>query len=148
MRLIPSAPASSQGLRDAHYIGDVGRELYDNRLFRDRLDGFGDLCRRAGICAEAHSAAVHVRTADVDLEPADLLLTVELFAGVGIFVDRKAADIRHDFFVKAFLEPRELLAYNLVHSGILEPDGVYHAGGALRYSRLWDCRSAAPLSCP
>ena len=83
--------------------------------------------------------ALDVGAGDVHLEPADLLLTVELFAGVGVFVNGKSADIRHNFFVKAFFEPRELLAYNLVHSGILEPDGVYHAGGALRYSR---CRIA------
>ena len=44
-------------------VRDIGRELYDNRLFRDRLDGFGDLCRRLWIRAEAHSAAVNVRTA-------------------------------------------------------------------------------------
>ena len=78
---------------------------------------------------------MNVRAADIDFEPADLLLTVELFAGVGIFVDRKSADIRHHFFAKALPELRELFAYNFVDAGILKPDGVYHAGGALRYSR-------------
>ena len=78
---------------------------------------------------------MNVRAADIDFEPADLLLTVELFAGVGVFVNGKAADVRHHFFIKTLFELRELFAYNLVHSGILEPDGVYHAGGAIRYSR-------------
>ena len=78
---------------------------------------------------------MHVRTTDIDFEPADLLLTVEPFAGVGIFVNGKAADVRHHFFIKTLFELRELFAYNFVDAGILKPDGVYHAGGALRYSR-------------
>ena len=78
-------------------------------FFVTALHGFGDLCRRLWIRAEAHSAAVNVRTADIDLEPADLLLTVELFAGVGVFVNRKAADVRHDWLIKTLFELRAAL---------------------------------------
>lgn len=122
-------------LGDINNIRYIWRKLQDYWLRRHRLDRFCNLGSRFRISSEAHSAAVYVRAGHIDLKPADLLLSVEFFAGVSIVINRKSAYICHYRFVEAFFKLRKLIAYNLVNARILESDGIYHACRALGDSR-------------
>ena len=73
-----------------------------------------------------------VGAGDVHLEPADLRAGVEFLADLDVFIERKAADIRHDGLVENTRELGKLLGDDRVYAGILKSHGVEHA--ALHFS--------------
>ncbi len=78
---------------------------------------------------------MYVRTADIDLKEPDLLLFVQLFTGVCVFVHRKAADIGNDRLTEAFCQFGQFLGNYFFNAGILQPNGVYHACRTFRDTR-------------
>ena len=73
-----------------------------------------------------------VGAGDIDLQPAHLLLGVQLLADLGVFRHRKAADIGHHRLVKYLLELRQFRFDHRVHAGILQTHSVQQTAGVLR----------------
>ena len=73
---------------------------------------------------------------DVHLEPADLRAGVELLADLDVFIERKAADIRHDGLAENARELGKLLGDDRVHAGVLKTHGVEHTALHLSDARL------------
>ena len=77
-----------------------------------------------------------VGAGDVHLEPADLRAGVKLLADLDIFIERKAADVRHDGLAEHARELRKLLGDDRVHAGVLKTHGVEHTALHLSDARL------------
>ena len=90
MRLTPSAPASSQALAMAAMSVTLGESLTMTGFFVTALTALVTSAAAFGSVPKAHAAAVDVGAGDVDLQPAHLLLRVQLFADCRRIPPRKS----------------------------------------------------------
>ena len=121
-----SVPASMQ--RRAFSLMSVwfGDSLVMMRLLRRRAARRDDPRRHLGIVAERDAAFLHVGAGDVDLDRVDGRV-VEAARDLRVLLDRRAGDVRDEARL-AEVERRQDLAHDVVRAGVLQPDGVQHAG--------------------
>ena len=77
-------------------VGDVRRELDEQRQVRRAADGGRDLGRGARVDRELEPAPADVRAADVELDPGDAGHAVEPADDLDVVVDRLAGDVDDD----------------------------------------------------
>ena len=86
--------------------------------------------RQMCVHTETHSAAIEVRTRNVEFHAGNPSRTVEFFDNREVFLHSFAADVHNHLHVK-IAEVREFLRNKTVYADVLEADGVQHAGGSL-----------------
>ena len=111
---------------DRHDVRHVRTEFDIDRFGGHGFHGTRHLGRRFGRRAEAHAAVPHVGTAYIDLDQTDLFLLVDPLAAIGIFLDRKTADVGDHRLAEECLQPGKLFADHRIDTGILQPDGIDH----------------------
>ena len=115
------------GFRDLRDVGDIGRELEDDRFLCHFAHCRGDLGCRLRIGAVGHAAAVDIRAGDIDFEPADLFFGGHFFGDFNIFVYGESADIGHDRFVEYFFKQGEFLGDHSVDARVFKSGRVQNA---------------------
>ena len=78
-----------------------------------------------------------VGAADVYLQPAHLLLAVQLPADLHIFLQGKARHIGHHGLVEVRLHLRQLISQHVINSRILQAHRIEHARRTLGNPRRW-----------
>ena len=89
-------PGVGDGAGDRDDVGDVRRQLDDDRQGGHGAHGGGDLGREVGVGPEEHPARVDVGAGDVQFEPGDARALVEHRGHLGELADRVAGDVDDD----------------------------------------------------
>ena len=122
------------GPRDRADVGDVRRELDEERQVGRSADSGRDGRRGVGVDRELETAFADVRAADVELDPGHARHAVEPPDDLDVVVDRFARDVDDDRRPPA--GPRAgVLLDDRVHARVLEADRVQHAGRGLGDAR-------------
>ena len=121
-----SAPASSAALRERGDVGDVRRQLRDDRKPRHLADRADHVVRARQAAAEGDAAFLDVRARDVQLERVHALGVGQDARHLDVLVERRPADV-HDDDRAAIAQLREALFHETVDADALQPDGVEHA---------------------
>ena len=82
-----------------------------------------------------------------EFQPTHLFLAVEQGAGLGIILDRKAGNVRHNGFMKVGFHARQFLGDDRFHAGVLQSHGVDHARRAFGDARRGVAEAGLPR-CP
>lgn len=112
------------GLCDGRDVGHVRRQLDEQGLVHRRTDGPGHLVGALRRGAEAHPAAVYVRTADVQLDHPDVVGFGGAAGAFHVFPDRKAADVGDYFFMEEGLQLGQLAGQHVVDAGPKPTNGT------------------------
>src|SRR5256884_5373405 len=116
----------------ARVLADVGlirRELGDEGLPRHAAARGPHPRGTAPEAAEGHPAFLHVRAGDVDFHGIDPRL-IEAPRDLDVLLDGGTADVCDEARL-AEVELREDAAHYLIDPGVLQPDGIQHAGRSL-----------------
>ena len=84
----------------SHDVRYVGAEFDEYGLLCHSLYATRNLCCRLWLCAEAHTAIVHIGARYVNLDNLHLLLFVDLCAALLVLLQREATDVGYDGIVE------------------------------------------------
>ena len=73
---------------------------------------------------------MHIGAGYIHFQNPNLLLFVQQLAGIGIVLHGEAAHVGDHRLVKDFFQLRQFMLGHMVHPGILQTNGIDHAGGA------------------
>ncbi len=121
-----SAPGVLDRLRDRSDIGDVRRQLHEQRQRRGPADGGRHLARGRRVDRELEAALADVGTGDVELDAGNPGHAVESSRDLDVVRDRLAGHVHDDRHLPRVPGVGVLLDHG-VDARVLEPDRVQHS---------------------
>mgnify|MGYP001693751012 CR=1 FL=1 len=122
------------GFRHDDDVGDIGRELDDQRLFRGLAAGGNDARGAGRISAEGDATVFDVRARDVDFQAGDFGQCVEARRHFRVFADIVSEKVGDAGRINA-ADERQLFFDKGIDADVLQADGVEHAGGRFGRAR-------------
>ena len=143
-----SAPASSAALRERRDVGDVRRQLRDDRQPRHLAHRADDVEGAGEAAAELDAAFLDVRAGDVQLDGARRLRRPTASRDTSTYSSSVVPQTLTMTVARAGAQLRQLLVDEPVHADALQADRVQHARPASRRCRGGGCPSRSARNSP